>query len=475
VTSSENTLAATLARIARSGQRLERTPPERTDAGAAAGDRTANLRRAFGRLESARLTGPRGRVEAVVGITVEAKGLDVTIGEICRVQIDAGTRVQAEVIGFRGGRTVLMPLGDSQGIGPGQIVETTGRRLVAPVGHSLLGRVLDGIGRPMDGRPLPEDVTWTEVRGESPNPLQRPPITEPFASGIAALDGLASLGRGQRLGIFSGSGVGKSTLLGMVSRRAEADVNVIALIGERGREVREFIEDNLGPEGLARSVVVVATSDRPPLERYKGAFLATTLAEQFRDSGKQVLFVMDSVTRFAAASREIGLALGEPPTRMGYPPSFFSTMPRLVERLGRTETGSITGLYTVLVEADDLNEPVTDTMRGLLDGHIILSRELAHHHHYPPIDILGSLSRLMIKVVPPEHARVAAAFRELYAVYRDAEDLIHIGAYRKGTSEKIDRAIDKIDAMNAFLRQGVDEVRPFSEVLPTLIRVMEAS
>jgi FliI/YscN family ATPase len=412
---------------------------------------------------------------AVVGITVEARGLDVWVGEICKVRTEAGRRVQAEVIGFRSGRTILMPLGDPQGIGPGQVVETTGRRLLAPSGPLLLGRVLDGIGRPMDGRPLPEGVDWTEVRGESPNPLERPPITEPFASGIGALDGLASLGRGQRLGIFSGSGVGKSTLLGMISRRAESEVNVIALIGERGREVREFIEDNLGPEGLSRSVVVVATSDRPPLERHKGAFLATTLAENFRDRGMNVLYVMDSVTRFAAASREIGLALGEPPTRMGYPPSFFSTMPRLVERLGRTEVGSITGLYTVLVEADDLNEPVTDTMRGLLDGHIILSRDLAHRHHYPPIDILGSLSRLMVKVVPEEHGRVAAAFRELYAVYRDAEDLIHIGAYRKGTSGKIDLAIEKIDAMNAFLRQGVDEVRPYDEVLPALTRVMEGS
>jgi flagellum-specific ATP synthase len=470
VTATE-TLAAILARAAEPGPRLERETPGGEDVD----PRPPFLRRALEKLRDVRLTGPRGRVEALVGITVEARGIEAGVGEICEILGESGALAEAEVIGFRRGRTVLMPLGDLDGAAPGQTVEIVGRRLLVPTGEAMLGRVVDGLGRPLDGRPVPESAAWVEVRGDSPNPLRRPPIRELFATGVAALDSLVTLGRGQRIGIFSGSGVGKSTLLGMVSRRAEADVNVIALIGERGREVREFIEDCLGEEGLARSIVVVATSDSPPLQRYKGAFLATTLAESFRDAGHRVLLVMDSVTRFAAACREIGLALGEPPTRLGYPPSFFSTMPRLVERLGRTESGSITGIYTVLVEADDLNEPVSDTMRGLLDGHVVLSRELAHRHHYPPIDVLGSLSRLMPKVVSPAHQAAAAAFRELYAVHRDAEDLIQIGAYRQGSSDRIDRALEKIDGMNAFLRQGVDEIRPFEDSFETLTQLMEVS
>jgi flagellum-specific ATP synthase len=467
VTDNEN-LAKLLARAAEPGARLDRQPSGK--AALASVERPAFLRRALAGLEDVRLTGPRGRVEAVVGITIEARGLEVAVGELCEVGL--GERIRAEVIGFRGGRTVLMPLGDPDGVAPGQPVEETGRRLSAPSGPAMLGRVLDGLGRPLDGRPVPEEAEWIDVAGTAPNPLRRPPIDHAFATGVSAIDGLATLGRGQRIGIFSGSGVGKSTLLGMISRRAEADVNVIALIGERGREVREFLEDNLGEEGLRRSIVVVATSDAPPLQRYKGAFLATSLAESFRNQGHRVLFVMDSVTRFAAASREIGLALGEPPTRLGYPPSFFSTMPRLVERLGCTETGSITGIYTVLVEADDLNEPVSDTMRGLLDGHVVLSRELAHRHHYPPIDVLASLSRLMSRVAADKHQEAAAAFRELYAVYRDAEDLVHIGAYRKGTDERIDRALEKIDAMSAFLRQGVNDVRPFEDSVAALRQIL---
>jgi len=429
---------------------------------------------AIRRIRGARVTGPRGRVESVVGIAVEARGVDAPVGEICEIRVpDQDVPVRAEVIGFRGPRTVLMPLGRRDGIGPGDRVARTGHVLRVPTGPAMLGRIVDGLGRPIDGRPLPPDARWADVAGEPSNPLQRPPIRETIATGVGAIDGLLTLGQGQRLGIFAGSGVGKSTLLGMIARRSSARVNVIALIGERGREVREFLEESLGEEGLARSVVVVATSDTPPLERFRGAFLATTIAESFRDAGHDVLFVMDSVTRFAAASREIGLALGEPPTRLGYPPSFFSNMPLLVERLGRTESGSITGLYTVLVEGDDLNEPVSDTMRGLLDGHLVLSRDLAHRNHFPAIDVLQSISRLMAKVTTPEHREAAARFREIYAAYRDAEDLIHIGAYREGSSERIDRAVRSIDAMNLFLRQDVDETRSFEDVVAALSGLME--
>jgi flagellum-specific ATP synthase len=408
-------------------------------------------------IEDADLCGAHGRVTNLIGLVIEATGLKAEVGELCT--IEAGRRrelVPAEVVGFREGRTLLMPLGELHGIGPGNTVVPTERPFRVPVGEALLGRVLDGLGRPIDGSADLKGTTLRSTTALPPDPLRRARIHERLSLGVRALDVLVPCGIGQRLGIFAGSGVGKSSLLGMIARSTRADVNVICLVGERGREVREFIERDLG-DALQRSVVLVATSDEPALVRIKAAFAATTIAEAFRDQGLDVLLMMDSVTRFATAQREVGLAIGEPPTTRGYTPSVFAQLPRLLERAGTGEQGSITGLYTVLVEGDDMNEPVADAARAILDGHCVLSRSLAHRGHYPAIDVLESVSRLENEITRDDVRRAAAALRETLAVHRAKEDLISIGAYAAGSDPLIDYAIAKLPALDAFLRQAVDE------------------
>ena len=411
-----------------------------------------------------------GRIEQLIGLVMEASGPATAVGEICWVYSSNGrTRIQAEVVGFRNDRMLLMPLGELQGIGPGSLLVPTGRDFQVPVGRRLMGRVLDGLGRPLDNKgPLGAEAQ-VSVHREPPDPLSRQRITEPLSTGVRSIDGLLSIGRGQRIGIFSGSGVGKSTLMGMVARDANADVNVIALVGERGREVRDFIEKDLGPEGMAKSVVIAATSDQPALIRRQGAMVATAIAEWFRDQGMTVMLMMDSVTRFAMAQREIGLAIGEPPATKGYTPSVFATLPKLLERAGTTShRGSITGLYTVLVEADDMNEPVGDTVRAILDGHIVLSRDLASQNHYPPVDVLDSVSRLMPELADPAHRAAAARVRDVLAAYRGARDLINIGAYVKGSDRRIDRALEHIDAVNAYLKQDTAERDTYANAVERL-------
>jgi flagellum-specific ATP synthase len=398
-----------------------------------------------------------GQVEKVVGLTLEAEGPPTYVGEICNLRTRPGHQVLGEVVGFRAGKALLLPLGEMEGIGPGSEVIALDRTLETPVGEGLLGRVLDGLGRPIDGREKPKVSGYYPLMAEALNPLARARIEKPLSLGVKAIDGLLTCGQGQRLGIFAGSGVGKSTLLGMIARNSAADINVIGLIGERGREVKEFIEKDLGPEGLARSVVVAATSDQPALVRIKGAYTATAIAEYFRDQGANVMLMMDSVTRFALAQREVGLAVGEPPATRGYTPSVFALIPKLLERSGTAERGSITALYTVLVEGDDMNEPVADAVRGTLDGHIVLSRALAHENHYPAIDILASVSRLMIDLASSEHRKAAGVVRELLAVYKANEDLINIGAYATGSNPRVDLAIKMYPAIQKFLRQDIEE------------------
>ena len=399
----------------------------------------------------------RGRVDLLSGVLVEATGVPAAMGELCRIERTRGGAIDAEVVGFRGPSTLLMPHGDLEGIGPRQVVTALGRPFAVPVGDELLGRVLDGFGAPIDGGPkLPRSLEHRSVRGNAPDPLARRPITTPLQTGLRAVDGLLTLGHGQRMGIFAGSGVGKSTLLGQITGGTDADVLVVALVGERGREVRGFLDDVLGP-ARAKAVTVVATSDRPPIERFLAPFVAVTAAEHFRDRGKNVLLVMDSVTRFAAASREIGLAAGEPPTVRGYPPSFFATVPKLVERLGNAATGSITGLFTILLDGDDPNEPVADTLRGLLDGHLFLSRDLANRGNFPAIDPLASLSRLMPQIATPEHLAAAQAVRRDLAAYAEGRDLVEIGAYRPGTNPELDQAMVRMPRIESFLRQTTDE------------------
>lgn len=389
------------------------------------------------------------------------------MGDICLIYPDSkeeGKPAMAEVVGFKDRKTLLMPYEPVEGIGFGSIVENTGLPLTIQVSDSLLGQTLDGLGRPTgDGTAVSGKVY--SVEAPPPDPLSRDIIEDVLPLGVKAVDGLITIGKGQRIGIFAGSGVGKSTLLGMFARNTKADVNVIALIGERGREVREFIERDLGPEGMKRSVVVVATSDKPALERNKAAKTATAIAEYFRDQGKDVLLMMDSLTRFSMAQREIGLASGEPPVSRGYPPSVYSEMPKLLERAGRSKTGSITGLYTVLVDGDDFNEPITDTARSILDGHIMLSRKLAHRNHYPAIDILQSISRCMSQIADREHKQAAGKLKNVLATYSEAEDLINIGAYKSGSNPNIDYAIAKIDAVNQFLMQAVEDKYSFEEAV----------
>jgi flagellum-specific ATP synthase len=408
-----------------------------------------------------------GKVTRIVGLIVEGACPGATIGAMCDVlPLHGGDPVPAEVVGFDGGNALLMPLGEVRGLGPGSRILVRGTDALLPVGTGLLGRVLDGLGRPLDGMPAPETELEMELYGAPPDPMARQRIDTPMDLGIRVLDGALTCGVGQRMGIMAGSGVGKSTLLGMIARNTRADINVIGLIGERGREVREFIEQDLGPEGLARSVLVVATSDKSPLLRMRGAFVTTAIAEYFAAQGRDVLLMMDSVTRFAMAMREVGLAVGEPPTTKGYTPSVFAQLPRLLERAGRFKAGgSITGLYTVLVEGDDMNEPIADAVRSILDGHIVLSRGLAARNHYPCVDVLHSSSRVMNHVVDEDHKRLGGKLREILATYKEAEDLINIGAYKSGANPAIDRAVARIDAVNGFLRQGVGESSTREETL----------
>ncbi len=411
-----------------------------------------------------------GRVNQVVGLTIEADGPAVNLGELCLIERGAGREmIPAEVVGFKSGRVLLMPLGDMDGLAPGCPITATGQMIRVEVGPGLLGRILDGLGRPIDDLAGLNTRTFYGISALPPNPLTRRRIDAPLAMGVRAIDSLLTCGRGQRVGIFAGSGVGKSTLLGMIARNTDADVNVIALIGERGREVRDFIERDLGPEGLARSVVVVATSDQPALVRLKGAMVATAIAEYFRDQGRNVILMMDSVTRFAMAQREVGLAIGEPPTTRGFTPSVFALLPRLLERSGTAEVGSITGLYTVLVEGDDMNEPIADAVRGILDGHIVLSRHLAHRNHYPAIDILASVSRLMVELATAPHRQAASELRHLLATYQNQEDLINIGAYVPGSNPQIDKAIAMQEMINHFLQQQTDEKVGMAETIEQLL------
>ena len=405
-----------------------------------------------------------GRVAQVVGLVAESQGPDVRVGDLCRICFRDGSHgLDAEVVGFRDDRVLLMPLGDLREVGPGCDVISTNHPLEVGVGEALLGRILDGLGEPMDDRGPLAATDFYPLYAEPPHPLRRQMVERPLSVGVRVVDGMLTLGTGQRIGIFAGSGVGKSTLLGMMARYTTADVNVISLVGERGREVREFIERDLGPEGLARSVLIIATSDQPPLIRLKAALTATAVAEYFRDQGRNVLLMMDSVTRVARAQREIGLAIGEPPATRGYTPSVFEMLPRLLERAGAGERGSITGIYTVLVEGDDMNEPVADTVRGVLDGHIVLSRKIASRNFYPAVSVLESVSRVMPAIVSPEHLAAAGRIRDLMATYAESEDLINIGAYKAGSNARVDWALSHLDSVRAFLEQRVDESSSFEE------------
>lgn len=411
----------------------------------------------------------KGKVINVVGLTIESAGPDAKVGDVCVLtpEWEGTSEIMAEVVGFKDRKTLLMPYDVTDGIGSGCIVRNTGEPLTVQVSDEMLGMVLDGLGRPFDKGQMPKGTPYP-VEAAAPDPMSRKIISEVLPLGVKAVDGLITVGKGQRIGIFAGSGVGKSTLMGMFARNTKADINVIALIGERGREVREFIERDLGEEGMKRSVVVVATSDKPALERNKAAKTATAIAEYFRDQGKDVLLMMDSLTRFSMAQREIGLASGEPPVTRGYPPSVYAEMPKLLERAGCAQKGSITGLYTVLVDGDDFNEPITDTARSILDGHIMLDRKLAHKNHYPAIDVLQSISRCMSQIAEKDHKQAAGKLKNVMATYNEAEDLINIGAYRAGSNPSIDFAISKNSAANEFLLQDVDEKYSFEETVQML-------
>jgi flagellum-specific ATP synthase len=419
-------------------------------------------------VETARTLTYGGVVADIVGLLIESAGPKVRMGEICRLIPPSGEPILGEAVGFKDGRVLLMPYGELDGIAPGSVVEGTGRELRVAAGNKMLGRVVNALGNPIDHQPHWPVERYCPTLEKPPAPLDRGRIDSPLSTGVRSIDGLLTLGEGQRIGIFSGSGVGKSTLMGMIARNTSGEVNVIALIGERGREVKEFIERDLGPEGLERSVVVVATSDEPALMRIKAAWVATAIAEFFRDQGLSVLLMMDSVTRWCMALREVGLATGEPPTTRGYTPSVFANLPRLLERAGKGSKGSITGIYTVLVEGDDMDEPIADAARGILDGHIVLSRELAHMGHYPAVDVLSSVSRLMSAVASKEQIGAAQRMRNVLATYKKAEDLINIGAYVHGSNPKIDESLSYIDKVNGFLRQSVSEKFTFAETVSRL-------
>jgi len=426
-------------------------------------------------LESVDTLEHAGRVSKIVGLAVEATGPASKIGDVCDMYtLDGARSVQCEIVGFREGHTLLMPFGSLAGVGLGSYVVYTGASLKVPVGKNLKGRILDALGCPFDDLPIPEPEAWYPAENVPPNPLTRDRIHEVLPLGIKAIDSMLTVGRGQRLGIFSGSGVGKSTLLGMIARYAVADVNVIVLVGERGREVKDFVERDLGEDGLKKSVLVIATSDQPALLRLKCAMTGTAIAEYFRDCGYKVLLLMDSLTRFAMAQREIGMAAGEPPVSRGFPPSVYTILPKLLERSGMSDKGSITGLYTVLVEGDDLNEPISDTVRGILDGHIILSRAIANSNHYPPIDVLGSVSRVMPDIVTRGHLDAFGSLKNMIAVYREAEDLINIGAYKQGANPEIDRAIKLHPAIQSFLKQAVGESYTFEQIFDMMTAINES-
>ncbi|NLW30462.1 MAG: flagellar protein export ATPase FliI [Fibrobacter sp.] len=416
-----------------------------------------------------------GKIIEVIGLLIESTGPASSVGDICNIEKNGNPVGRAEVVGFRKGRTLLMPLGPIEGIHPGLTVVGTKQPLMIGVGKHLTARVIDGLGNPLDEKGPVKSEYYRSIFSSIPNPLQRKRITEPFETGVRAIDTMITIGKGQRIGIFAGSGVGKSVLMGMMASNCRSDVNVIALIGERGREVREFIERDLGEEGLARSVVVVATSDQPALIRIKGAMVAASIAEYFRDQGQDVLFMVDSITRLATAQREIGLAIGEPPATKGFPPSVFSILPQFLERAGTSENGTITGLFTVLVEGDDMDEPIADAARSILDGHIVLSRKLAHRNHFPAIDVLESISRCMVDVVPQEHTNVTNSVKDYMAAYREHEDLIQIGAYASGSNERVDKAIKLHEKLEKFLRQQRSEGNRIEESLSKLKELAKAA
>jgi flagellum-specific ATP synthase len=414
-----------------------------------------------------------GKIDQIVGMTVEATGITCNIGDVCTITMDSSDKtVISEVVGFKEGKVLLMPYEDVDGIGYGSIVRNTGEKLMIKMSNELIGRTVNALGEPIDGKGEINGYEYYSINGVANNPMSRPPISEPIELGVKAIDGMLTMGKGQRMGIFAGSGVGKSTLMGMIARNIKADVNVIALVGERGREVLEFINRDLGEEGAARSVVVVATSDQPAMLRSKCALTATTIAEYFRDQGKDVLLMMDSLTRYCMAQREIGLSVGEPPVVRGYTPSIYATLPKLLERSGNFEKGSITGIYTVLVEGDDSNEPISDTVRGIIDGHIMLSRKVAMRNHYPAIDVLGSISRLMSQIIDPEHKKATNEIRKIMSIYQENQDLISIGAYKAGSNPDLDYAISKIDRINAFLQQPVDQGYNFNDTISLLKEIV---
>ncbi len=415
-----------------------------------------------------------GKIENIVGMSMEASGGKASIGDIAYIyNEDRKEQIPVEVVGFKDDKIQLMAYENLSGIAAGSFVRNTRRRLKIPVGDFLRGRIIDAKGEPMDGKGPFENPKYYYVENPYINPMTRPPITDPLEFGVKAIDGMNTIGKGQRIGIFAGSGVGKSTLLGMIARNVKADINVVALVGERGREVREFIEKDLGPEGMKRSVLIVATSDQPAMLRMKCPLVATTIAEYFKNQGKDVLLMMDSLTRFAMAQREIGLAIGEPPVARGYTPSIYAEFPKLLERSGNFKEGSITGIYTVLVEGDDTNEPIADTVRGIVDGHIVLSRKLANANHFPAIDVSASISRLMTNIVSEEHRKMASEVRDILSLYEKNEDLISIGAYKSGTNPKLDVAIAKIEKINKFLCQGINENDSYEEILKKMKEILK--
>ena len=426
------------------------------------------------RLNETELYNFKGSVSKLLGLTVEVKLPGLKIGDLCYIENFAGEQKPAEVAAFKGEVAQLSLLLDGNGTGQGSLVTTTRRPITIPVGDFLLGRLIDPLGNPIDGKPL--DTTgalWKEIEGPPPGPFERPIITEQFSTGVRAIDGCMTMGCGQRLGLFAGSGVGKSTLLGMIARNSDADVNVVALIGERGREVKEFVEDSLGEEGMAKSVLVCSTGDQPPLIRQKALQTATAVCEYFRDQGKKVFLMTDTVTRCAMAGREVGLSLGEPPTMKGYPPSIFSWLQKVLERAGNSPRGSITALYTVLMEGDDISDPIVDIVRGIVDGHIFLSRKVAESNHYPAIDVLGSISRLMSAIASPEHKQAAAKMRTIMSMYRENKDLIDVGMYQPGSNPKLDTAIEMMPKVNAFLQQRTSDSVTMEGTISQLIEMME--
>ena len=426
------------------------------------------------KLAQTQLYSYRGSVSKLLGLTVEVKLPGLKIGDLCFIETYDGKQKPAEVQAFKGEVAQLSLLLDGEGIGQGSLVTSTGKPIIIPVGDFLLGRLIDPMGNPIDGRPLDlENAEYRPIEGPPPGPFERPIITEQFSTGVRAIDGCMTMGCGQRLGLFAGSGVGKSTLLGMIARNSDADVNVVALIGERGREVKEFVEDALGPVGMAKSVLVCSTGDKPPLIRQKCLLTATAVCEYFRDQGKKVFLMTDTVTRCAMAGREVGLSLGEPPTMKGYPPSIFSWLQKVLERAGNSERGSITALYTVLMEGDDINDPIVDIVRGIVDGHIFLSRKVAESNHYPAIDVLGSISRLMSAIASPEHKQAAAKLRTLMSLYRENKDLIDVGMYQPGSNPRLDTAIEMMPKINAFLQQRTDDSVTMEGTINQLVEMMQ--